>query len=102
MDDRFQMKPLRSDQRKALAQIEPHLAPEDGDRPDARSVVFARAVVERVLHQVEVLLHFRSRPFTCLRLAPVICHMAYAICHMPYFIGHMELVDRVWLVTQSA
>src|SRR5262245_6634773 len=73
------MKPLRSDQRKALAQIEPHLVTEDGDRPDARSVVFARAVVERMLHQIEVLLHFRTRPFPCLPLAPVICHRPYAI-----------------------
>jgi hypothetical protein len=92
------MKPLRSDQRKALAQIEPHLVTEDRDRPDARSVSFARAVVERMLHQVEVLLHFRLRPFTCLRLAPVICHMPYAICHISYFIWHMALVDEVRMV----
>src|SRR5262245_60893637 len=90
------MKPLRSDQRKALAQIEPHLVTEDRDRPDAHSVVFARAVVERMLHQIEELFHFRSRPFTCLRLAPVICHTPYAIRHMPYGIW-IWLTGSGWL-----
>src|SRR5262249_15972240 len=50
VDDRFQMKPLRRDHRKAIAQIEAHLVTEDGDRPDACAVAFARAVFERMLH----------------------------------------------------
>src|SRR5262245_14320261 len=91
------MKLFRRDQRKAPPQIETHLVPEDGNRPNASAVVFARAVVDRMFHQIKILLHFRSPPFIYLRLPTVIWHMPYGICHMDC---HMDwLTGSEWLGT---
>ena len=55
------MQALRRDQRKALGEIEPHLAAEDTERAGAGAVAARGAIVENVAHQVEILVHGRPR-----------------------------------------
>ena len=56
-DDRSEMKLLGGEHRKALAQVESHLCAEHAARADSGPVVLDRAVIERTLHQVEILPH---------------------------------------------
>ncbi len=57
VNDRPQVELLGREQRKALAQIEPHLVAKHAARAGARAVAFDDAVIENVLQQVEILLH---------------------------------------------
>src|SRR5690606_14805295 len=53
-DDGLQMYLLGRDQGEALAQVEPHLVPEDAPRPGAGPVGLGGAVVEDVPEQILV------------------------------------------------
>ena len=55
--DRFEMKPFRGDERKALGEIETKLAAKQRADPRPGAVLSDRAVVERVAHKVEIGLH---------------------------------------------
>ena len=57
--DRAQVQLLGGEHREALRQVEPHLVPEDRERPDAGAVLLGRAGVEDAADEVEILIHER-------------------------------------------
>ncbi len=61
VDDGFQVTLLGGDQRESLRQIEAHLVAEHTGRAGAGAVGFLRAMIEHVLHQIEVLAHVEGR-----------------------------------------
>src|SRR5437763_8236102 len=61
VDDRFQMHPLRGEQRKTLREIEPQLMAEDRERTDPGAIVLFHALGENSLDHCLVLSH-RKRP----------------------------------------
>src|SRR5690606_21140615 len=61
VNDRLDVHPLRGDEREARGEIEPELRAEDAAGASARPVRLWSAVVEHVLHQIEVAAHSGSR-----------------------------------------
>src|SRR5262245_3093462 len=57
VDDRFQVEFLGGDQRKPVGEIEAHLVAENAQGACAGAIGLRHAVVQRMLHQVEVLPH---------------------------------------------
>ena len=61
VDDRFDVQLLGGEQREALVERKAHLMAEHRQRAGAGAVALLHAVVEDVLHQIEILAH-RIRP----------------------------------------
>ena len=57
VNDGFEVHLLGGEQRKSRSKIEAHLRAENGKRSGAGAVVLARAVLQHVVHQIEVLMH---------------------------------------------
>ena len=57
VDDRAQVHLLGRQQGEPGRQVEAHLIAKNAERADARTILLTNAVVENVLHQVEILSH---------------------------------------------
>ena len=59
-DDRPQVQLLRREQRESLGEVETHLRPEAGQGAGSGAVLLLDALVENLLHEIEILAHAAS------------------------------------------
>src|SRR5581483_8556671 len=71
VDDRLEVQLLGGEERKAFAEIETHLMAEHRQRAGAGAVALLHPVAEDVVHQIEILAHFKSRGIVSRKGYPV-------------------------------